>query len=226
MDKKNSFILYNDYQRVFNELSDAQAGKLIKGIFEYVDSNKSPDGLNGKAMMAFMFISPQIDRDIEKYQTIVEIRREQGKKGGRPKKEEDEENTDENQTKAKKAKGFSEKQMKAKKPDNDNVNVNETENEKEKENVTVNETVDVNANAARPPAGCARGRVGAGNGREKLSKPSYLGSITGSIPADESANEGFALSPETLAAIEQCRQKLDERSRRSFEALKARGQPG
>ena len=85
-------------------------------LFDYVESKQEPTNLDLATLMAFSFISCQMDRDAEKYAKVVEKRRESGKKGGRPKANASEE-------KAKKANGFSEKQSEAKKPDNDNDNV-------------------------------------------------------------------------------------------------------
>ena len=46
MQNKESFVLYTKYIDTFKELTDEQAGKLIKVILEYVnDLNPEPEGL-------------------------------------------------------------------------------------------------------------------------------------------------------------------------------------
>ena len=46
MQNKDSFVLYTKYIEIFKELTDEQAGKLIKVILEYVnDLNPEPEGL-------------------------------------------------------------------------------------------------------------------------------------------------------------------------------------
>ena len=51
--KKDSFILYTEQIELFQELSDEQAGELIKGIFEYVKTGKAPE-YTGMSKMAFI----------------------------------------------------------------------------------------------------------------------------------------------------------------------------
>lgn len=126
MDKK-SFVLYSEYKQYLEELTDSNCGKLIKAVFEYVDTKTMPD-FKGTLKVVFMMICSQLDRDAEKYSTVIEKRREAGKLGGRPKKTEEE--------KQKKQKVFSEKQKKAKKADNVDVDVYVYDND------DVNEDVD------------------------------------------------------------------------------------
>lgn len=123
MDKKNSFVMYTDYIEHINLLDMEQRGYLLTAIMNYASSVPLPK-MDGMTQMAFSFIKVQMDRDNEKYQSIVEKRRESGKLGGRP-----QEKANGLSEKAKKANGFSEKQTKAKKPDNDNVNDNVNDND-------------------------------------------------------------------------------------------------
>ena len=83
MGEKKSFVLYNDMYDPIKQLSDEEAGILIKSVFEYhIDGSVKvlPPIVN----MAFLFIKSHIDRDGEKYQNIVERNRKNGSKGGRP----------------------------------------------------------------------------------------------------------------------------------------------
>ena len=40
---KDSFILYTEQKEVIDKLSDEQAGKLIKAIYKYVETEKMPE---------------------------------------------------------------------------------------------------------------------------------------------------------------------------------------
>lgn len=79
MAKKKSFILYNDYIKHIGKLSDEEAGKLFKAIFDYVNEGKLPD-LDGMAAMAFSFIANQLDTDLQKYEETCKKRSENIKK--------------------------------------------------------------------------------------------------------------------------------------------------
>ena len=56
LEEKRSFILYSSYMEQFNELSDEQAGKLIKAIFMYAEKKIIPEFDDGMVKMAFSFI--------------------------------------------------------------------------------------------------------------------------------------------------------------------------
>ena len=85
---KKSFLLYCDQQGVFNKLPDEIAGKLIKHIFAYVNDENPPcDDL--LLSIAFEPIKTQLKRDLRKYEVYIEKQKENGAKGGRPKKEEE-----------------------------------------------------------------------------------------------------------------------------------------
>ena len=108
---KNSFVLYTDYLAQIEMLSMEQRGMLLTAIMLYQAGEEIPD-VDPVTAMAFSFIKTNMDRDNDRYEKIVEARREAGKTGGRPKKE-------------------AEKQTKAKKPDNDNDIENDSENDSE-----------------------------------------------------------------------------------------------
>ena len=85
---KKSFLLYCDQQGVFNKLPDEIAGKLIKHIFAYVnDENPTCDDL--LLIIAFEPIKTQLKRDLRKYEVYIDKQKENGAKGGRPKKEQE-----------------------------------------------------------------------------------------------------------------------------------------
>lgn len=64
MNRKKSFIMYTNYQKHINRLSDEEAGKLIKAVLMYTNSEEPV--LSPAADMAFSFIKEQIDRDCDK----------------------------------------------------------------------------------------------------------------------------------------------------------------
>ena len=85
MADKKTFLLFTDLSVPFKSLSDEDAGKLIKAIFEYQNGGlmqKLPPQVN----MAFLFIKQQLDRSDEHYEAICERNRINGAKGGRPSK--------------------------------------------------------------------------------------------------------------------------------------------
>ena len=82
---KNSFLLYIDQIEIFNSLADDQAGKLIKHIYDYNVSGNVPPEINDPVLaMAFTAIKMSMDRDIKKYESIVDRNRINGLRGGRP----------------------------------------------------------------------------------------------------------------------------------------------
>ncbi len=83
---KNSFVLRISYGEIFAEMSDKQAGILIKAIFNYVAAGEIPAWLNDiEAKTAFKFIKQDIDYDTAKYGELCEKRSEWGKKGAQTK---------------------------------------------------------------------------------------------------------------------------------------------
>lgn len=81
---KNSFVLYTDYKQHISLLTDQEAGKLFKSLFEFVETGETPD-FSGSLAMCFSFISAQIQRDKEKYIDICTKRAEAGRIGGKQK---------------------------------------------------------------------------------------------------------------------------------------------
>lgn len=89
--KEQSVVIYTDYLEHLMKLPYEECGKLFLAILTYAKTGVRLDGLSPAADMAFSFISARIDRDKAKYEQACEKRRENGKKGGRPRKEEAEE---------------------------------------------------------------------------------------------------------------------------------------
>ena len=76
---KKSFVLYADQQDLFSFLPDEVAGKLIKHIFSYVN-DENPTADNQLVELAFISIKRQLKRDLQKWETQLEQRREAGRK--------------------------------------------------------------------------------------------------------------------------------------------------
>jgi len=98
---KKSILLYSDYAEIFDSLTDEEAGKLIKAIYEYNETGKT--SLTGALKIIFITIRQGLDRDQERYDAVCERNKQNGKKGGRPRetskseeKEEDIENNPKN----------------------------------------------------------------------------------------------------------------------------------
>jgi hypothetical protein len=124
---RDSFVMYTANIDQISLLNMEQRGNLFTAIMLYAADKELPQ-MDGMTQMAFSFIKAQLDRDNQKYQKMIESRREAGKLGGRPKGSASSDKPEE----AKKANGFFEKQTEAKKHDNDNVydNVNVNDSNK------------------------------------------------------------------------------------------------
>ena len=143
--QKKSFILHLDSLDVFDDLNNQEAGEMIKTIIKY--QRLKHDGMsfdlseidNTLIRVAFKPFKAQFDRDYEKYLSIVERNKLNGKSGGRPKKTETQNNPV----------GFSETQnnpngffKNPKKPDNDNDNIKDNDNKKENNIILTDNSTD------------------------------------------------------------------------------------
>lgn len=61
-DRKYSFLLYTFYRRSLKNLTNAQRGRLLMAIFDYVDDGLIPD-FDGVLKVAFDFIADRLDYD-------------------------------------------------------------------------------------------------------------------------------------------------------------------
>ena len=107
---------------VFEELTDEQAGRLIKHIFEYVN-DKNPELDDQILKVSFAPIKAQLKRDLEDWLKICQRNKGNGNLGGRPKKNQEDTNETERMTEEpKKHSGFKSNPKNPSKPDNDNDN--------------------------------------------------------------------------------------------------------
>ena len=73
---KKSFILYNDQVELINELTDIQAGKLLRLLYQYSGSESHNTIKDPSVKMAFIAIKSQLDRDAQKYSKVCEKNKE------------------------------------------------------------------------------------------------------------------------------------------------------
>lgn len=66
-ENKKSFVLYADYLEIFEELSDEDAGQLVKHLFRYVN-DKNPETENPMVKLSFISIKQQLKRDLKKWE--------------------------------------------------------------------------------------------------------------------------------------------------------------
>ena len=76
--------LFIDFGATVDLLSDAEAGRLLKAILHY--ANGQEVNLTGQERLVYAMLKSQIDRDAASYQQFCDKQRENGSKGGRPKK--------------------------------------------------------------------------------------------------------------------------------------------
>ena len=108
---KKSFIIHVDSLGILDELTDEQAGQLFKLIAEYHNPSKPKlTQITQLVNLAFFPFKSQFERDLQTYSKVVERNKNNGLKGGRPKKE---------------------NPKKPKKADSDSVNDNESDNDNE-----------------------------------------------------------------------------------------------
>ena len=73
MNVKNSFVLYNSFYEPIRDLTLEEKGKLLDAFFQYQINDEIPE-LSPAVKMAFGFIKPHFDRDLEKWENIKKKR--------------------------------------------------------------------------------------------------------------------------------------------------------
>ena len=76
---KKSFVLYVDAKETWEELTDEEAGKLIKHVFRYVN-DENPTADDPIVKIAFLPIKQALKRDLKKWEEKQEQRRQAGLK--------------------------------------------------------------------------------------------------------------------------------------------------
>lgn len=82
---KNTFVIRTGYYDIVKDMSDKQAGLLLKAIFNYAADKKTPELTDVEVKMAFRFVKQDLDYDEQRYQARVEHNRKIAKLGGAPK---------------------------------------------------------------------------------------------------------------------------------------------
>ena len=86
MKKPKGFFTYFHLYGVIDKLSDTQAGRLYKALMRYGDTGELTDFSDDLALdMAYTLMKGEIDVNFERYQEMCERNRENAKKGGAPK---------------------------------------------------------------------------------------------------------------------------------------------
>ena len=94
MTKPKGFFTYFHHEDALSTLSNEQAGLLYKALTHYGNTGELTEFFDDTALqIAFTLFKAEIDYNFERYQNVCEMRKEVGKKGGRPKKKS--ESTDE-----------------------------------------------------------------------------------------------------------------------------------
>ena len=99
---KNYFLLYLDSQELISNLTDKEAGQLLKAFYTYTNTGEMPQ-LSRSLNLVFLSFKQQLDRDLEAYEKKCQTNRENGSRGGRPRKnpEETDKKSEENDQKNK-----------------------------------------------------------------------------------------------------------------------------
>lgn len=86
-EKVNSFILYTEQWPAISLLKDVQRSILMQAIFALHGACPMPD-LDDMTKAIFLLMKPRFEENRDRYVTKCETNRENGKKGGRPRKNE------------------------------------------------------------------------------------------------------------------------------------------
>lgn len=108
--------LYSEYLETLKLLSDEELGRLVRGMLYYNNSECEPD-LQGNERLLWATVKSKMDRDTTAYLEKCKTNRDNGSKGGRPKK---------NRTVITETERFSEKPKKPNKNRNKNNSRTET----------------------------------------------------------------------------------------------------
>lgn len=79
---RDTFIFYRDWLNALNDMPDNIQLEVYQSIAKYALDGTLTE-LSPLAKIAFSFVKTQIDRDIDKYNKVVERNRANGKSGGR-----------------------------------------------------------------------------------------------------------------------------------------------
>lgn len=131
MKEKQSFIVYYEWEEMFQFMSTSQIAEIFLAMFSYAKRGEIPEFSSPLLNSTFCVIKYALDRDEEKYIQRSKSNSQNGKKGGRPSSSKSEK-----------------KQTKAKKADNDNNNVNDNVNDNDNEKDNDNNLLSISSSPA------------------------------------------------------------------------------
>lgn len=145
-EKKMAFVcMYTSYMAILEPCTDEEVGRLVRAMLAYQLTGEEPEFTGGERYV-WPYLRDRINRENETYDKRCAASRENGKKGGRPKKTAAAEVNASNEEKPKKPKKPKEIE---KEKEKEKEKENEKENKKEKDNKK-----DINtreSKAAKPP---------------------------------------------------------------------------
>lgn len=80
------FMVFHSVLSTLARLTDEQFGRVMRALLRYSAKKEEPANLTDIELIAFEMYRDQIDRDEQKYETKCARLRENGAKGGRPRK--------------------------------------------------------------------------------------------------------------------------------------------
>lgn len=84
---KSSFILHFSQRQAFESMTDAEAGRCIKRVFQYAETGSHDECADDPAVrFSLLFITERLDQDAAAYSERCRKNKESGEKGGRPAK--------------------------------------------------------------------------------------------------------------------------------------------
>lgn len=113
MSERKSLLLYTEFYEEFQQLSDEEAGQVIKALF-LEELGENPASPTGAAGLLFSILKRILHKDREKYKSVCERNRENGKKGGRPRKSEVSASSSQKTEKSRKGNGKGKRERKRK----------------------------------------------------------------------------------------------------------------
>lgn len=79
---RDTIILHLDWQTFLGVLSDEELGQWTRAVLRYMDTGEPPGAMSKPVEVAFYAAFERISRDLRRYETISEARREAGRQGG------------------------------------------------------------------------------------------------------------------------------------------------
>ena len=131
---KETFLLRHDFFPQIRMLTMEQRGRLLTAIYAHATEDDLPE-MDGMTTLCFGFIRASLDANAKKYYAECEQNRENGRKGGRPKKAD---GFEENRTVFSESEGFSSKPEE--KHENPIESVSDSDIDSESDSVSVSES--------------------------------------------------------------------------------------